>query len=66
MDGKEVAGGTAKATEKSQPIRIFFLCCVVVAGIYGAATASRKILFVQGIPGAMALILVLLSKNLLA
>ena len=49
-----------------QPIRIFFLCCVVVAGIYGAATASRKILFVQGIPGAMALTLVLLSKNLLA
>ena len=39
-------------------IAIFFLSCVVVAGLYGAATASRKILFVQAIPGLVALILV--------
>ena len=36
-------------------VRVFFLACVVIAGIYGAATASRTILFVQAIPGALAL-----------
>jgi putative membrane protein len=39
------------------PVKAFFLGCVVIAGIFGAATSSRKILFVQGIPGAVALAL---------
>jgi len=39
----------------------FFLSCVVIAGLYGAMTASRKILFVQALPGAVALMLVWLS-----
>jgi putative membrane protein len=43
-------------------IKIFFLGCVVVAGIFGALTASRKILWVQALPGAAALILVVLSQ----
>jgi putative membrane protein len=42
-------------------IKIFFLACVLIAGLFGAATASRKILFVQALPGAIALALVLLS-----
>lgn len=42
-------------------VKVFFLCCVVVAGLYGAVTASRKILFVQAIPAAVGLALVLLS-----
>ena len=42
-------------------VKVFFLCCVLVAGLYGAATANRKILFIQAIPAAMALILLLLS-----
>ena len=46
-----------------EAIKVFFLSCVVVAGIYGAATSSRKILFVQGLPGAVALLLVLMSGN---
>jgi putative membrane protein len=37
------------------PLRTFFLGCVVVAGIYGAMTASRKILFVQALPAAIGL-----------
>ncbi|MBD8882146.1 DUF1304 domain-containing protein [Rhodanobacter sp. 7MK24] len=41
--------------------KLYFLLCVVVAGIYGAATASRKILYVQALPGLLALLLVLLS-----
>lgn len=36
-------------------IKVFFLSCVIIAGIFGAATASRKILWVQAVPGALAL-----------
>jgi putative membrane protein len=43
------------------PVKLFFLACVVVAGIFGAATASRKILWVQALPGAIALALVWLA-----
>jgi putative membrane protein len=42
-------------------IKIFFLLCVIVAGIYGAATVSRRILFVQAAPAAIALILLWLA-----
>jgi len=42
-------------------VKVFFLCCVLVAGLYGSITASRKILFVQAIPAAIGLVLVLLS-----
>ena len=41
------------------PVKIFFLGCVIVAGVFGALTASRKILWVQALPGAVALGLVL-------
>jgi putative membrane protein len=37
------------------PVRVFFLGCVVVAGVYGAATAAKQILFVQAVPAAAAL-----------
>ena len=42
-------------------VKVFFLLCVLVAGLYGAATASRKILFIQAIPAAIGLALVLMS-----
>jgi putative membrane protein len=42
-------------------IRVFFLACVIVAGVYGAISVSRKILFVQALPAAIALTLVLLA-----
>lgn len=42
-------------------VKLFFLSCVLVAGLYGAATASRKILFVQALPAAVGLVLLLLS-----
>lgn len=42
-------------------IKIFFLLCVIVAGIYGAATVSRRILYVQALPAALALILLWLA-----
>ena len=40
-------------------VALFFLVCVLVAGIYGAATASRRILFVQAVPAALAIVAVL-------
>lgn len=43
-------------------VRVFFLICVIVAGVYGAATVGRKILFVQAIPGAVALALTWLAR----
>ena len=42
-------------------IKIFFLMCVLIAGVYGALTASRKILFVQALPALLALILLTIA-----
>src|ERR1700676_3534 len=42
-------------------IKMFFLLCVISAGIYGAATVSRRILYVQAAPAALALILLWLA-----
>ena len=42
-------------------IKAFFLLCVIVAGAYGAATVSRRILYVQAAPAALALILLWLA-----
>ncbi len=43
------------------PVKVFFLGCVIVAGVFGALTVSRTILWVQALPGAVALALVLAS-----
>src|SRR5690349_22194105 len=42
-------------------VKVFFLLCVIVAGAYGAATVSRRILYVQAAPAALALILLWLA-----
>jgi putative membrane protein len=44
-------------------VKVFFLTCVLIAGLYGGATASRKILFIQAVPAALGLLLVLLSRT---
>jgi putative membrane protein len=41
-------------------LRLFFLGCVLVAGVYGGATAARKILYVQALPALIAIACVLL------
>lgn len=46
------AGGSVKA---------FFLLCVLIAGLFGAATASRRILFIQAVPAALGLLLLTLA-----
>ncbi len=42
-------------------IDVFFLLCVLAAGLYGGLTASRKILLIQALPAAVALVLLLLA-----
>jgi putative membrane protein len=43
-------------------IKVFFLSCVIVAGVFGALTAKRSILWAQALPGAVALALVLAAR----
>jgi putative membrane protein len=42
-------------------VKVFFLLCVLVAGVYGAATANKRILFVQAVPAAVGLALLALA-----
>ncbi|PZP50224.1 MAG: DUF1304 domain-containing protein [Pseudopedobacter saltans] len=48
--------------EWSFNVRMFFLGCVAVAGIFGALTASKKIFVIQGVPAILAMIFVYLAK----
>lgn len=41
--------------DAGRPILLFFLGCIVVAGVYGAVTANKRILYVQALPAAIAL-----------
>lgn len=43
-------------------IKLFFLVCVVIAGLFGGFTASRRILYIQALPAVLALAAVLLSR----
>ena len=47
---------------EGRPVAIFFLSCVIVAGVFGAATASRKILWVQALPAMLALAAVMMNR----
>ena len=42
--------------------KVFFLICVIIAGIYGGITARRTILYIQALPGLLALLLLYLSR----
>lgn len=45
-----------------QPVRLFFLVCVFVAGVFGGVTASKQILFIQAAPAAAGLLLTFLAS----
>jgi len=47
--------------ESGRAVTLFFLACVVIAGLFGAATVNRRILVVQALPAAIALVLTLLG-----
>lgn len=46
----------------SYPILVFFLCCIIIAGIYAAITVKASILWIQAMPAAVALVLVIFSS----
>ncbi|MFC5906544.1 DUF1304 domain-containing protein [Streptacidiphilus monticola] len=60
-----LAAGLVWGAVASDPVgfqaKLFFLGCVAVAGLFGAVTASRRILYVQTVPAVVALLLVLLA-----
>ena len=43
-------------------VKVFFLCCVIVAGVYGGLTTKMSILYVQGVPALAALLAVLSTR----
>lgn len=43
-------------------VKMFFLACVAIAGLYGGLTAKRSILYIQALPGLLGLILVYLAR----
>lgn len=43
-------------------IKLFFLSCILLAGLYGGLTAKRKILYIQALPAAIALALILVQR----
>jgi len=47
----------ATSAETSLALKVFFLLCVLIAGLYGAYSVGRSILFVQAAPAAMVLII---------
>jgi putative membrane protein len=44
-------------------VKLFFLVCVLIAGIFGALTAKRSILYIQAFPGLLGLLLLFLSPR---
>ena len=62
-----LAAGLAWSLVAAEPtafaLKLFFLACVAVAGLYGAATASRKILFAQTLPALAAAVVTILAHR---
>jgi len=61
-NGFLVAGLVWGLVSEQDDVQIFFLLCVIVAGVYGAATVSVRILLVQAVPALLALGAVLLAR----
>ncbi|MEU4562897.1 DUF1304 domain-containing protein [Actinoplanes sp. NPDC023936] len=55
-------GGLIAGGDTGFAAKLFFLGCVAVAGVFGAATASRRILFVQTVPAVLAIVAVLVAN----
>ncbi len=61
-NGFLAAGLVWGALSGTWSVRLFFLACVIVAGIFGALTVSRSILWIQAAPGVVALLLAFLAR----
>lgn len=48
--------------ESGFEFKVFFLACVIIAGVYGAVTANKRILYIQAMPATLALVSLFLSQ----
>ncbi len=55
-----LAAGLIWGIFAGDPVKIFFLNCVIIAGIFGALTVSKRIFYIQAIPAILALLVVLI------
>ena len=62
-NGFLAAGLVWGALSGKWPVQLFFLACVIVAGIFGGLTVGRSILWIQAAPGLAALILAFLARD---
>lgn len=61
-NGFLVAGLIWGLVSGRRDVKVFFLACVIVAGVYGGLTAKTTILYSQAVPGALAMLAVLLAR----
>ena len=61
-NGFLVAGLIWGLVSGRRDVKVFFLACVIVAGVYGGLTAKTTILYSQALPGALALLTVLFAR----
>ena len=54
-----LAAGLLWGLMAGNPVKIFFLSCVIIAGIFGAFTVSKRIFYIQAVPAILALVLLL-------
>ena len=54
-----LAAGLLWGLFAGNPVKIFFLSCVIIAGIFGAFTVSKRIFYIQAVPAILALVILL-------
>ena len=54
-----LAAGLLWGLVAGDPVKIFFLSCVIIAGIFGAFTVSKRIFYIQAVPAILALVILL-------
>ena len=56
-----LAAGLLWGLFAGNPVKIFFLSCVIIAGIFGAFTVSKRIFYIQAVPAIVALVILLVA-----
>ena len=56
-----LAAGLLWGLMAGAPVKIFFLSCVIIAGIFGAFTVSKRIFYIQAVPAIVALVILLVA-----
>lgn len=56
-----LAAGLLWGLMAGDPVKIFFLSCVIIAGIFGAFTVSKRIFYIQAVPAIVALVILLVA-----